>query len=212
MSPVQIREAGFIFIFYWSTGVMTLHIHKKGMRVLGIAESFVMEYEKSVLAGIVMRSDFIIDGVAFSKITVGGMDATEGILHLFHSLQRDDINAMMLNGCVISWFNIVNLEELYGELQIPLVCVTYEESEGLEGHIEHHFRDTERDLRLEAYRRLGNRTKLTLNNKYEVLIRFLGMDTTEVKAILNRFTLHGRVPEPLRIAKMMARAALRYFS
>ncbi|MCW7069290.1 MAG: DUF99 family protein [Methanophagales archaeon] len=180
------------------------------MRVLGIAESFVMEYEKSVLAGIVMRSDFIIDGVAFSEITVGGMDATEGILQLFRSLQRGDINAMMLNGCVISWFNIVNLEELYEKLQIPLVCVTYEESEGLEGHIEHHFKDRERDLRLEAYRRLGNRTKFTLSNKYEVLIRFLGMDTAEVKAILNKFTLHGRVPEPLRIAKMTARATLRY--
>ncbi len=189
---------------------MTLHIHKKGMRVLGIAESFVMDYEKSVLAGIVMRSDFIIDGVAFSEITVGGMDATEGILQLFRSLQRGDINAMMLNGCVISWFNIVNLEELYEKLQIPLVCVTYEESEGLEGHIEHHFKDRERDSRLEAYRRLGNRTKLTLSNKYEVLIRFLGMDTAEVKAILNKFTLHGRVPEPLRIAKMAARATLRY--
>jgi len=38
------------------------------------------------------------------------------------------------------------------------------------------------------------------------------MDNTEAKAILNRFTLHGRVPEPLRVAKMTARAALRCLS
>ncbi len=195
---------------------MTLHIHKRGMRVLGIAESFVMEHKKSVLGGIVMRSDFIIDGAAFQEITVGGMDATEGILRLFHSLQRDDINAMMLNGCVISWFNIVDMEEIYDELRIPLVCVTYEESEGLEEHIEHHFSGKARDLRLEAYRKLGNRVTLHLHSetdkRYEILIRFLGMDKREAGSILNKFTLHGRVPEPLRVAKMMARAALRYFS
>ena len=95
---------------------MVLHVNKKGIRVLGIAESFRRDHEKSVLAGVVMRSDFIIDGFAFTRITVGGMDATEGIFRIFESLQRDDINLMMLNGCVISWFNIINIEEIYERL------------------------------------------------------------------------------------------------
>ena len=111
---------------------MTLHINKKGIRVLGIAESFKRDYDKSVLAGVVMRSDWIIDGVAFDEITVGGMDATEGVLRVFDSMQRDDINVMMLNGCVISWFNIIDIKAVYDRLRIPVICVTYEESEGLE--------------------------------------------------------------------------------
>ncbi len=188
---------------------MTLHINKKGIRVLGIAESFTRDYDKSVLAGVVMRSDWIIDGVAFDEITVGGMDATEGVLRIFDSLQRDDINVMMLNGCVISWFNIIDIKAVYEQLQIPLMCVTYEESEGLEGHIAKHFDAPERDYRIEAYKRLGNRVAVKLHTNYEVLIRFLGLDKKEAAAVLKKFTTHGRVPEPLRVAKIAARAALR---
>ena len=189
---------------------MTLHINKKGIRVLGIAESFRRDYEKSVLAGIVMRADFIIDGLAFDKITVGGMDATEGILHVFESLQRADINVMMLNGCVISWFNIIDIKEVYEKLQIPLLCVTYEESEGLEDHISKHFEDCERDFRIEAYKKLGDRVPVRLNDNFGVLIRFLGMEKREADSLLKRFTTQGKVPEPLRVAKIAARASLKY--
>ncbi len=190
---------------------MTLHVNKKGIRVLGIAESFRRTQKKSVLAGIVMRSDFVIDGVAFDKITVGGRDATEGVLHVFESLQRADINVMMLSGCVISWFNIIDLRDVYERLRIPLICVTYEESEGLEGHIARHFEARgERESRIEAYKRLGNRVPVRLHNNFDVLIRFLGMEKTEAAAVLKKFTTHGKVPEPLRVAKIVARATLNY--
>jgi len=188
---------------------MTLHVNKKGIRVLGIAESFRRDKEKSVLAGVVMRSDCVIDGVAFDKITVGGMDATEGVLHVFGSLQRADINVMMLNGCVISWFNIIDIKEVYEKLNIPLVCVTYEESEGLEEHIARHFEADERDSRIEAYKRLGNRVCVRLHDNFDVLIRSLGMEKSEAAAVLKKFTTHGKVPEPLRVAKIVARATLR---
>jgi len=188
---------------------MVLHVNKKGIRVLGIAESFRRDQEKSVLAGIVMRSDFIIDGAGFTHITVGGMDATGGILRIFESLQRDDINVIMLNGCVISWFNIIDIKEVYKRLQIPLICVTYEESEGLEEHIARHFEAHERDLRIEAYRRLGNRVPVELQDRFEVLIRFLGIEKNEAGALLKKFVVQGKVPEPLRVAKIVARATLR---
>jgi endonuclease V-like protein UPF0215 family len=191
---------------------MVVHVNKKGIRVLGVAESFRREQEKSVLAGIVMRSDFIIDGVGFAYITVGGMDATEGVVHLFESLQRDDINVMMLNGCIISWFNIIDLHEVYKKLQIPLICVTYEESEGLEAHIAKHFEASERDSRLEAYKRLGDRVPVRLHDQFEVLIRSLGIDDADAGAVLKKFTTHGKVPEPLRVARIVARAALKYLA
>ena len=188
---------------------MVLHVNKKGIRVLGIAESFKRGKEKSVLAGVVMRSDNIIDGVAFDSIAVGGMDATDGILRLFQSLQRDDINVMMLNGCVISWFNIVDIKTVYKKLHIPLICVTYEESEGLEEHITKHFATSECDLRIAAYRMLGNRVPVKLHDDFEILIRFLGMQKAEADALLKKSILHGKVPEPLRVAKIAARAIIR---
>jgi len=192
---------------------MVLQINKRGIRVLGIAESFRRGSEKSVLAGIVMRSDFIIDGIGFTQITVGGMDATAGILRLFRSLHRADINVLMLNGCVISWFNIIDLNEVYNKLNIPLICLTYEESgvksATLETHIARHFDARERDSRIEIYKRLGDRIQIKLKGNFEIFVRFLGMEKVEADALVRKFTIQGKVPEPLRVAKIVARALLR---
>ena len=52
-----------------------MHLPKKGLRVLGIAESYTGR-SRSTIAGVVMRKDLRIDGFAFGAATVGGMDAT----------------------------------------------------------------------------------------------------------------------------------------
>jgi len=186
-----------------------MHLAKKGIRVLGIAESFNRAQEHSVLAGIVMRADQLIDGLAFSHATVGGTDATAAVLRLVRSLERADINLLLVNGCVISWFNIIDLNEVYQQLQLPLICITYEDSEGLETHITKHFTGADRDSRLEAYQRLNQRAPLQLRSQYTVFIRCLGITPADAEAVLNKFTLQGKLPEPLRVAKLAARAQLR---
>lgn len=113
--------------------MLPLHVHKKAVRALGIAESFVKGVNKrSVLAGVVMRTDGVIDGFVFSTAAVGGMDATEKIIKMHKNLEREDINLLMLNGCIISWYNVIDLHKIVDETQRPLLCVTCEESESLE--------------------------------------------------------------------------------
>ena len=54
-----------------------LHLEKKGLRGLAIAESFHQNSKKSILSGLVMRRDFVIDGFVFGETTLDGDDATE---------------------------------------------------------------------------------------------------------------------------------------
>lgn len=188
---------------------MRLHVHKRAFRALGISESFVKGLsDKSVLAGVVSRSDGIIDGFTFSRVTVGGMDATEKVIGMYKALKRDDINVLMLNGCVISWYNVIDLERVYEETSIPLICATYEESPGLEKYFIELFPD-DYERRIEVYRRNGPRAAVRLHTGHEIYIRFLGMSMDEAKGVLNKFTLHGAVPEPLRIARLLARGIMR---
>ena len=56
-----------------------MHVAKPGLRALGVAESY-SGREQSTLAGVVMRKDLLIDGVAFARVTVGGSDATDAII------------------------------------------------------------------------------------------------------------------------------------
>jgi endonuclease V-like protein UPF0215 family len=186
---------------------MPLHLSKPALRVLGIAESFVRSAPESWLAGVVMRGDLRIDGAALARITVGGDDATSGVLDIHRQLSREDINVLLLNGAVISWFNIIDLQALFEVLGIPVICLTYEESPGLEKYIREYFSEPEEKLRL--YNRLGQRGAVRLRTGYEVYIRALGASTEEARALVDRFTLDGRVPEPLRVAGLVARAVLR---
>ncbi|MHC1631608.1 MAG: endonuclease dU [Methanotrichaceae archaeon] len=186
---------------------MTLHVNKKGFRVLGIAESFVKTASRSQLVGVVMRRDLKIDGFGFARIAVGGDDATDGVLKIYRDLNRRDINALLLNGTVISWFNIIDIEKLYDQLDLPVISLTYEESNGLENYILEYF--SQPADKIQSYRRLGDRQLINLKTGFEVYIRSLGATLEETKTLLNCFTLDGRVPEPLRVARLLARTLLR---
>lgn len=181
-------------------------LEKAGIRVLGVAESY--RGDSSVLAGVVMRGDLRLDGAAFASIEVGGTDATDGVLRLWDSLDRSDVHVVLLSGCVIAWFNVVDLERVHREAGVPVVCVTYEESNGLGDDIRRHFDGEEAERRIEAYRKLGSRERVELGTGYEAFVRPVGISVEEVRRLLDRFTLDGRRPEPLRVARIAARGAL----
>lgn len=186
---------------------MPLHLNKPALRILGIAESFLRTRPSSVLAGVVMRADLRMDGLAFASATVGGDDATKAVLKIHKDLDRSDINALILSGVAVSWFNIIDIGEVFEVTGKPLVCLTYEESPGLERHIREYFPQPEEKMR--RYERLGVREQVKLTTGYEVYVRALGCSAEEARILLNKFTLDGRVPEPVRVARLAARAVMR---
>jgi endonuclease V-like protein UPF0215 family len=165
-----------------------MHIPKKGLRALGIAESYTGR-SVSRLAGVVMRKDLRIDGFIFSTVTVGGMDATSSILRMVEELDRSDINVIMLSGCVIAWFNILNPALIAQETGIPVICVTYEDSDGLIEDIRYHFPDD--TARISAYEDLGERIPVELHSSgYGVWISGMQHGCAMI------LPLKGRFPNP----------------
>ena len=186
---------------------MSLHLNKAGLRALGIAESFVRTMRHSVLAGVVMRADLRVDGLAYARASVGGDDATGAVLDIYGELDRKDINAILLEGAVISWFNIIDLAKVWHKTGRPLICLTYQDSPGLEQYIRDYFPGQEE--KMQHYRNLGQRSAIRLKTGYTVYVRSYGADPEEARILLNKFTRDGRKPEPLRLASLAARAAHR---
>jgi endonuclease V-like protein UPF0215 family len=186
-----------------------LHTFKQGIRSLGVAESFDPRRDtESVVAGVVMRKDLVIDGVGLSKATVGGDDATEAVLKLYRSFKRNDINIMMLSGAIISYYNIVDLEALHKRTGRPLICLTFRESGGIEDSIRKRF-PAGAIGKIERYRRLGERKRLLLKTGKTVFVRCLGTTDDDAKRIIGDFLLQGRYPEPVRVASLLAAAVRR---
>jgi endonuclease V-like protein UPF0215 family len=182
-----------------------LHLEKKGIRVFGVAESFKKFNTKSTLAGIVMRRDLIIDGIVFGSATLKGNDSTENILYMFKSLKRDDLNCIILGGLIISMYNIIDGKLIQDETGLPVIGITFEDSKGIEANIRYHFPDNY-ELKLEQYAKLGKRDQVTLKTGNHLFVRCWGLTLKRAIAILDYFTLQGSIPEPIRVAKLVARS------
>lgn len=176
---------------------------KTGVRVIGIAESFQKTDKTSYVVGIIMRGDMRIDGFAFCNPAVGGKDSTDKLLEMYEEISRQDVHAWILGGCVISWFNTVDIHRLYEATALPVICVSYEPSEGLEKYIREYFPD-DWISRIDAVNAIGSREKVLLSNGFEVFIVSAGIDIASATNLVNQFTQDGRVPEPVRVARQLA--------
>jgi uncharacterized protein len=183
---------------------LVLHAGKKAIRALGVAESFRPEARKSTLAGVVMRTDLVVDGFVFGAATVGGDDATRAVLKMFRKLRRSDVNLILLSGCIISRYNIIDVDDLAKRSGLPVVCLTYNESRGIEQAIWKHFEHPEE--RIERYRKLGGRTPIVLHTGHRAYVRDAQISGEDAKRVLDAFTLQGVVPEPIRLARLLARS------
>ncbi|MBI3841185.1 MAG: DUF99 family protein [Thaumarchaeota archaeon] len=176
------------------------------MRALGVAESFRQGQRTSTLAGVVMRGDLVVDGLVLGRTSVGGDDATTSIASLHRRLGRNDVNVLVVSGAILSLYNIVDVDELSRRTRLPVICLTYKETSGIEDSIRRHF-PGKAGAKLAAYRALGGRKRVKLATGKTVYARSSGLGQAETKGVLDIFTLQGSLPEPVRVARLLARAA-----
>lgn len=182
-----------------------MNIEKKGIRAFGIAESFRKHDKLSTIAGVVMRRDFVIDGLAFGSSTVGGNDSTETILSMFSSLARNDVNCIILDGLIVSMYNIIDGQLIHNKTGIPVIAISFHKSSGLEEHIIRHFKGEERNTKLNQYFKVGERIEIALRTGKSLFVRLWGINCRRAVSVLDAFTLQGSIPEPIRVAKLFAR-------
>ncbi|SIR49293.1 hypothetical protein SAMN05421858_2489 [Haladaptatus litoreus] len=187
---------------------------KPGVRALGVAESYHANASDgdggdgettSTLAGVVTRANRVADGFVFGTCTVGGTDVSDAIIDLGERLDREDVRYVFVAGIALSWYNIVDMHRIADALSRPIVSVTFEESDGLETGLETEFSGEALERRQETYRRQPPRHELAVNDQ-TVFIRNVGIDGDEARDVVRAFTPEGGRPEPLRVARLAARA------
>jgi endonuclease V-like protein UPF0215 family len=176
---------------------------KSGVRALGVAESYRDRY--STLAGAVVRASRVADGFAYESCTVGGLDATDAIVRLFSELDREDVRYVFVAGIALAWYNVVDLRRIHEATDRPVISVTFEESPGLVEALEAEFEGAELDVRTATFERQPSRERLSVNDQ-TVYVRSVGLDSGEARDAVRAFTPEGGRPEPLRVARLAARA------
>ncbi|EMA55035.1 MULTISPECIES: endonuclease dU [Halococcus] len=179
---------------------------KTGVRALGVAESFRPDAARSTLAGAVVRADRVADGFVFGSCTVGGTDATETVVALADRLDRADVAYLFFAGIAPAWYNLLALQPLHAAVDRPVLSISFETSSGLESALHEAFSGEALESRLDTYRAQPPRRRLSVNDE-TVFVRSVGLADEEAGDVVRAFTPEGGRPEPLRVARLAARAA-----
>jgi hypothetical protein len=192
---------------------------------------------RSTLCGAVVRADRVLDGLGFEACTVGGTDATAATVRLVERLARPDVRFVLLAGVAPAWFNVLDVERVHRAADRPTVAVSFESSAGLEPALREAFDGAALERRLDAYRALPPRRRVTLDGSGDddrnghgtaagdgaddgdasdegggdaVFVRAVGCPDERAAEVVRAFTPTGGRPEPLRVARLAARAAREY--
>ena len=182
---------------------------KAHVRVLGIDDSpFKFRDERALVVGALVRVPNYLEGVMRTEVEVDGTDATDKLVEMvLRSRYRDQIEAMMLDGIALAGFNVVDIEGLHSSTGIPVITVTREKPdlEKMRDALRKHFPDWE--SRFEMVSRLELRKVRTEHRP--VYVSSVGGEGREMDALVSSATVRGKVPEPIRIAHLMASAMVR---
>ncbi len=186
---------------------------KKGVRAVGVAESYRGEGGDSYVAGAVVRADGIVEGFRFTTIAVGGTDATDGVVELYDAFDRDDMRFVLVSGVAPAWYNIVDLRAVHEEVDVPVISVTYEEGDedGLRTALEDEFDGDALDERLALYDSLPQRRRIAVGDDRAVYVRSVGVSDDRADGWIRGFTRSDEGsarPEPVRVARLAARGLL----
>jgi hypothetical protein len=188
---------------------------KPQFRVLGIDDGpFVFSDTLVPVAGVVVRKGYV-DAVLRTEADVDGNDGTSVLARLvIDSGYRDQLEAVMLDGACIGGFNVIDIEELHRATGLPVLTVTRDRPDMA--------RIRAALQKLGSSPKYGRRPVADWQNRFERLERTrlvevrtghkpiymgcAGIAEPEAKGIVTASTIRGAMPEPVRLAHMIARA------
>jgi len=179
---------------------------KDQIRILGIDDGpFKFDHKDVIVIGVIMRPPQYIEGICRTKVTVDGTDANTVLQAMMtQSSFKDQVRLIMLDGVALGGFNVIDIEKLYQATEIPVVTITRTKPnlELIKKTLKSHFKDWK--TRWE----IVNNLKLEkVNTNYNpIFIKYSGISSSEVNRLIRITTVRGVLPEPIRIAHLIATA------
>ena len=182
---------------------------KDQIRVLGVDDGpFKFKKGTVPIVGVVIRPPNYIEGILKSKVTIDGSDSNEVLCEMINpSKFKEQFRLIMFDGVALGGFNIINIANLYQSINIPMVTITRSKPdfEIIKTTLKKHFKDWQK--RWEAIDNL-ELVRVETNHK-PIYIKFIGLTKPEVIRIIRLTTVRGVLPEPIRIAHLIATALVK---
>jgi len=174
---------------------------KPFLRVLGIDDGYFKPKTKSktLLVGVVYRFGHRVEGIISKKISVDGFDSTQKIIEMAKKTKfSGQISFLILSGINFAGFNIADIKKIYEKTSLPLIIVFRKKPrfEKIENALKK-ISFTKKRLML-----IGQGGKITAFKS--IFFQCYACTEAEAKTVLRKTILHSSLPEPVRLAHLIA--------
>jgi endonuclease V-like protein UPF0215 family len=182
---------------------------KEQIRLLGIDDGpFHFTDEKTILIGTVMRANGYLEGVLKREILIDGSEATQVIIEIIDStVHRKQLKAILIDGGTVAGFNIIDIEKVFKETQLPVITITRDPPnfDNIKKALQTHFKDWETRFTL-----LKKGKLFKMETKHNpIYFKSIGVSLDKAKEIITLSTIRGVIPEPIRVAHLIASGIMR---
>ncbi len=141
-------------------------------------------------------------------ITVDGLDAGVNIVNI---LMDWEIDVIILGGATFAGFNVVDVEYVYREIEKPIIVYMskYPDMDATLNALRKHFSDWRERWR--RYKALGRIHELKIGEHPSIYFEVVGGSVGFAENVLREQAIHGRMPEALRIAGLIAKGTSSVF-
>jgi len=174
------------------------------MPTVGVEDgSFQKDITREALLAAVLFKGLEIENVKIMKIAVDGLDATTKLAEI---LNEWEFAAVLLAGVSFAGFNIIDPTVIHEKFEKPVIIIsrTKPDNEAVKRALQAHFKDWE--TRWKVFENLGSVYKVdVLAGEPPIYVETVGASFEWACNLIQALSVCGRVPESIRVARLIAR-------
>jgi uncharacterized protein len=180
---------------------------KEHFRVVGVDDGAFSRADRwAPVAAVAVAAPDRVDAMRVGRVKVDGRGASREVVRLVRATGGlEGLKAVLLDGAVVGGFNVVDLDAVHAAVGVPVVAVTRHAPDfaGIRTALWKWFpRDAAERWRLLRAHRLVPLPDPAL----PVLVAAVGCRARDAALLVRRTTVRGFVPEPIRLAHLVASA------
>ena len=159
--------------------------------------------------GVIFRGGSFLDGALRTDVTIDGLDSTENLAKLINNTRhKRQLRVIMLDGITFGGFNIVDIQRLRDETGLPVIVFNRKMPDlpRVQKALKN-FDDYEK--RWALIEKAGEVKDCNLKTGKGVYYQAVGLSDKEAEEVIRLSSTHGQIPEPLRVAHLIATAIVK---
>ncbi len=180
---------------------------KKELRILGIDDGPFNKFKdkECLVIATVFRGGHYMDGLLSTKVNVDGINSTNELIKMIKKTKHlGQLQCLMIDGISLAGFNVIDIHNLNKKTRLPVIVIIRRKPnlKKIEKALKRSNKKTWKK-KLKLMEKAGRVFKIKIKNK-NLYFQIAGIQEKIAKEIIKISATHAILPEPLRIAHLIA--------